>query len=307
MGKTVIFHNKQGLSLKPQKKINQHHLPFTLNPCIGCLFGCSYCYVESSSFRHTVFGKEVVVKTWLPSRLDKELKQYSKLPQHLKRVQINSNCESYLPQVMAKTKQAFGKDIMRQVLEIFQRHWDRGNHWMVHLFTKSHLVVEHLDILKEMRHQVQVEVTIPTLNEESRELMEGSAPSVKRRLKAVEQLSRAGVFVRIMAMPLFRTEEAKEIRRAGFEHGARGFKNKGLHYWEADTIIDVDPIRTKGPEFYVNWDLCVNSGEPVLEQGPKTVKASMPTSKWLEFKEKDMVMENAGYSELNDIDWGYIV
>jgi hypothetical protein len=178
---------------------------------------------------------------------------------------------------------------------------------MVHLFTKSDLVVKHLELIKEMRHQVQVEVTIPTLNEQSSEIMEGRAPSVKRRLKAVEQLSRAGVFVRIMAMPLFRTEEAKAIRKAGFDHGARGFKNKGLHYWGENTVVNIDPIQTKGPEFFVDWGLCVKSGESVVEQGPKTVKAFMPTSKWREFHEKNMVMENEGYSELNDIDWGYIV
>ena len=179
MQKKVIYHNKPGPSLRPQKNINQYNLPFTLNPCIGCLFGCSYCYVQWSSFRHTVFGNEIKVKTWLPQRLDRDLRKYGGLPQHLKRVQINSNCESYVPHVMIKTKQDLGKDIMRQVLEVFQRQWDRGNHWMLHLFTKSHLVLKHLDIIKAMKDQVQLELTITTLDENRRRIVEGCAPSVK--------------------------------------------------------------------------------------------------------------------------------
>jgi hypothetical protein len=209
---------------------------------------------------------------------------------------------------MTRTKREFGQDIMRQILEVFERHWHEGNPWMVHIFTKSHLVVEHLDILADMRHQVQVELTLTTLDEQMRIRYEGHAPSVRRRLKAIERLSRAGIFVRVMGMPLFRREDAERILSVGFEHGAKGFKHKGEHYWGHGTVIDENPIRTKGPEYNVYWDLLRKSGEPVSEKGhPKTVKVPMPTRKWHEFQARDMVVENLGYSELNGIDWGYVV
>jgi hypothetical protein len=244
----------------------------------------------------------------MPNKVDKELLRYQGLPQHLKRVQVNSNCESYLPHVMIKTKQDLGKDIMWQILEVFQRHWDSGNPWMVHLFTKSHFVVKHLDLLAAMRHQVQVELTIPTLHEGMRRKFEGHSPSVKRRLQAVEKLSRAGVFVRVMAMPLFRRQEAERIRKIGFEYGAKGFKDKGFHYWGEGNVLDEDPVRTKGPEYFVDWDLFIKSGEQVLEQGhPRIKRVVMPTPKWREFEEREMAVGDSGYSELNDVDWGYIV
>jgi DNA repair photolyase len=308
MRKRVLYHDKPGPSLRPQKNINPYSLPFTLNPCIGCLFGCSYCYVQWSSFKHTVFGEEVKVKTWLPQGLKKDLRKYEGLPQHLKRVQINSNCEYYVPQVMIKTKRDLGKDIMQQLLENFQHQWDTGNPWMVHIFTKSHLVVRHLGLLTEMKQQVQVELTIPTLDEGMRREFEGSAPSVKRRLKTVEQLSRAGIFVRVMAMPLFRREEAEKIRHIGFEHGARGFQHRGPHYWGGASIVGGKAIKPTGRQYPVFWDLLAKGGEHVLEKGrPKTVTMLMPNHKWRQFEKKDLAVENAGYSELNDIDWGYII
>lgn len=303
-----MYHNKPGPGLRRQKNIGQQNLPFTLNPCIGCLFGCPYCYVQWSSFKNTDFGKEIKVKTWMPHRLDRELRKYQGLPQYLKRVQINTNCESYLPQVMIKTKQDLGKDIMWQILEVFQRHWDRGNPWMVHLFTKSHLVVKHLSLLSEMRHHVQVELSIPTLDEGIRRQFEGHAPSVNRRLRVVERLSREGIFVRVMAMPLFRREEAERIRHIGFEHGARGFQHRGPHFWGGGNVFDGDSTRTMSREYYVFWDLLVKSGEQVLQQDhPRTKRVAMPTPKWRKLEEREMAVGDSGYSELNDVDWGYIV
>ena len=305
MPKKVLYHNKPGLSLRRQKNIGQQNLPFTLNPCIGCLFGCSYCYVQWSSFKNTEFGKEVKVKTWMPQRLNKELRKYQELPQHLKRVHINTNCEGYLPLVMIKTEREFGKDIMRQVLEVFKGHWDQGNFWMLHLFTKSHLVSKHLDLLREMRHHVQVELSIPTLYEAMRREFEGHAPSVKRRLRIIEQLSGAGVFVRVMAMPIFRREEAERIRHVGFDHGARGFQHRGGHFWGGNVFLGGTPQPKPSREYWVFQDLLVKSGEQVREQDLlKTKRVIMPDLKWQKFEDRYMTVQNFGYSDLNDIDWG---
>ena len=101
--KVVIYHDKPGIALTPQKKIDSHNFPFTLNTIIGCHFGCRYCYLQGSPFRfHTKFPSEAKVKLWMADRLDKELTKYKHLPQHLKRVQVNVATEGYLPLVMDK-------------------------------------------------------------------------------------------------------------------------------------------------------------------------------------------------------------
>jgi hypothetical protein len=265
--------------------------------------------VQYSSFKNTEFGKEVKVKTWMPQRLDKELSKYQGLPQHLKRVHINTNCEGYLPEVMFKTKRDFGKDIMRLILEVFKNHWDRGNAWMVHLFTKSHLVVKHVNLLSEMRHHVQVELSIPTLDEIMSREQEGHASSVHRRLKVIERLSREGIFVRLMAMPIFRREDAETIRRIGFDHGARGFQHRGGHFWGGKEFLGDEPKPPPSREYWVFQDLLVKSGEHVREQTGhlRTETVTMPDLKWRKFEDSEVNIQNFGYSELNDIDWGYVI
>ena len=320
--KKVIFQEKGTKALNPQNKIDSHNLPFTLNSSIGCHFGCQYCYIQGYPFnRYAVFGEEVKVKLWLPERLDRELSKYDHLPQHLKRVQINVSTEGYLPAAMIRTKKQHERDIMEEVLEVFRRHWEEGNRWMVHLLTKSHMVRKHIDIIANMRDQVQLELTITTLDEERKKLLEGLAPSVRKRLNMIREFSEAGVFVRIMCMPLMGTmEEGAEVRRVCFEHGARAFKHKGVNYWDEEALLIGQAVKTGGRKDEVDEDLIVKSGEHVLQNGqPKTVTLPMPViikvgtnKRWRsynvgDFEDKVMTVVNSGYSEINGIDWGYIV
>ena len=311
MKKNIIFHDKVGKALTPQKKIDQHNLPFTLNTSIGCHFACSYCFLQKPMFRHSAFGKEVKVKTWIPEKLNKELTTYNWLPQHLKRVQINSATEGYLPDAMIKTKKELGRDIMKEVLEVFESHWNAGNRWMVQLLTKSHMIVKHIDLLANMRHQIQVELTITTLDEQRKKMLEGFAPSVKKRLKVLERLAQAGIFVRVMCMPLIGTEaDGEAVRDVALACGARAFKHKGLNYWDEEGVISGDVKIVKGQQNLVYEDLLLRSGEPVLENGvPKMVEVMMPVSPGNRrtLVPKEMAVSNWGYGELNDVDWGYLI
>jgi len=309
MKKKIIFHDKSGKALTLQKKIDQHNLPFTLNSTIGCLFNCAYCYLQGFPFNlHTDFGKEVKVKTWISERLDFELSKYQNLPQYLKRVQVNVASEGYLPDVMIKTKRELNRDIMAEILETFKRHWDKGNCWMVHLITKSHMVLKHLNIIEDMRNQVQLELTITTLNEERKKILEKYAPSVKRRLDVISRFSDAGIFVRIMCMPLIGTkEEAEELKQVCFDCGARAFKHKGVNYFDEDALLAGEVVSEGSREDEVYEDLLFMSGEPVLENGePMIMTVQMPTPKWNKFEDRDMIIVDTGYTEMNAIDWAYL-
>jgi len=322
MKKNVIFHNDVGDALTQQNKIDQHNLPFTLNASIGCHFGCQYCFIQGYPFsRHAVFGKEVKVKLWIADELDKELYKYQNLPQHLKRVQVNVMTEGYLPSAMIKVKKELNRDIMKEVLDVFRKHWNNGNQWMVHLITKSHMVRKHLDIIAGMRDQVQLEITITTLDEERKKILEGLAPTVKRRLDVVRQFSDVGVFVRIMCMPLIGArEDANIIKSVCFNYGAKAFKHKGVNYWNKDALLNGQTIKDGIRKDEVFEDLLVMGGEPVIEDGkPKTMVVPMPviiragkSKKWKGYQSehlanKVMIMENFGYTELNDINWGYVI
>ncbi len=235
----VILHSRVGKALNPQKNIGVNDFPFTLNTVIGCLFNCRYCYLQNAPFKfHTEFGKEIKIKTWISDKLDKELTKYIDLPQHLKRVQVNQASEGYLPQAINKVEKDLNRDLMKEVLDVFRKHWDNGNKWMVHLMTKSHLIINHIDALTNMKDQVQVEVTITTLDENRARILEGTAPSVKKRLDLIRQLSDRGIFVRVMCMPFIGgKDDALQVRDKCFDFGARAFKHKSMNYWDENEIL----------------------------------------------------------------------
>ena len=302
----IIFHEKPGFALTKQRMNGDYSFPFSLNPTIGCLFGCRYCYLQQFPFnRWTEFGKEVKVKTWMPEKLDRELVKYQELPQHLKRVQVGPACECFLPLVLNKTKRELGRDIMAEILDTFERHWHKGNRWMLHLVTKSHLVVQYLEILSRMNQMVQVEMTLICLDEDMRRQYERHAPSIGKRLRVIQKLAQAGVFVRIMAMPLVcDEEEALELRRVAFDHGAKAFKHKGLNYFDKEDLLNGVVEKKKRRKDVIDMNLLVESGEAVDGQ---TRKVLMPIRRWKGFEVREMPILRSGYSALNEIDWGHLI
>jgi DNA repair photolyase len=42
----IIMHERRGNALTKQKMNDDYEFPFTLNPNIGCLFACNYCFLQ---------------------------------------------------------------------------------------------------------------------------------------------------------------------------------------------------------------------------------------------------------------------
>ncbi len=312
MMKPVIhIQTKPGKALTPQKNIGINDFPFTLNVVIGCLYGCCYCYLQEFPFNlHTDFGKEIKVKAWIPEQLDKDLNKYQDLPQYLKRVQVNQATEGYLPQAVSKVRSELGRDLMKEVLEVFRKQWKAGNKWMVHLVTKSHLILQHRDLIANMKDQVQVEITLTTLDEDRARILEGSAPSVSKRLHTIRELAESGIFVRVMCMPFIGSEdEARELRDTCMTVGAKAFKHKGMNYWDEDEILNGNLIKSGNRRDVIYQHLYVKSGEPKLcfDGNIKQLTVSMPDNKWKNYSLQSMTIVDSGYNECNDIDWKYIV
>jgi len=292
----------------------KENYPFSLNVTIGCLFSCKYCYLQSRFYKsQTKFGHEIRLKAWIPEKLDQELLKYGNLPQHLKRVQVNASTESYLPQAIRAMDEQLGRDLMKEVLEVFRSHWETGNKWMIHLVTKSHMILKHLDLITEMQDQVQIELTITTLDEKRARILEGFAPSVSKRIRLIERFAKRGVFVRVMCMPFIGSEsEAEEVRRVLFDHGAKGFKHKSLNYYDEKEILEGKQVLKNSKRDLIYHKLHIKSGEPFIdESGIKaSVSVLMPDGKkgknYNDLNKKSMTMVDWGYSEMNDIDWKYL-
>jgi len=306
----IEIQEKAGIALTKQKSIDTANFPFTLNTNIGCLTQCNYCYLQQFPFNlHTKFGEEVKIKAWLPERLEIELEKYKDLPQHLKRVQINGATEGYLPQAINYTQKHLGRDLMAEILLVFKNQWSKGNCWMVHLVTKSHLVLNHLDIISDMKNQIQVELTITSLDEQISRNLEGFASSVSKRIDVIEKFAVNDVLVRAMCMPFIgNRSEAELVRKTLIDHVAKAFKHKSMNYWDEASLLRGEKIPAHGKRDIIFDDLLVSSGEMwINEKGVlETVNVSMPDKGWTCFEDKLLTKVNWGYSELNDIDWKYI-
>lgn len=328
----VTLSTSSAKALNVQKHFDQYGFPFTLNPTIGCTFGCKFCFspifvAKIPTGKRQQFFENVRVKMDLPTLLDKELTKYSTLPQHLKRVQINETSDYYLPIVFnALAKE--NRDILREMLEVFQKHDAAGNHWMLHILTKSNLILRHIDILKSMKHMVQIEISFTTPDENVRKQLEFFTIPTESRLNVVESLAKAGLFVRIMAMPFYGDEnDMMQLKNTTFNVGAQAFKNKGLNYYDWDQLITLsyddlinDRIeRVVGRPDTKYLSLMIKSGETL--KVAKIVQVLMPKPKqgneklldWSAITKindrlvlTDINTIDCGYSNISKLNWNYI-
>ncbi len=335
----VILQENSSYALRAQEKLGQYDFPFTLNPILGCFMGCKYCFSPSVVYayqpdRRELFFTNAIVKLDKAEHLDKELTKYSSLPQCMKRVQVNEVSEYYQPQVLSYLKENNHPDLMEKILQVFKKHWDNGNRWMVHILTKSHLVLNHLDIFKDMNEMVQVEISFATHNDKISRSLEFYTPTITKRLEVVEKLSGSGIFVRIMAMPFYgNKKDLLKLKTETFKRGAKAFKNKGLNYYKSwdelkkrmtfDEFLIADLSTGKGRVDAKDESFIIKSGENVMTKNnkysyrtvtvPKMDKNFKATGNWGaitfmddRFENRKMNVIDCGYKSCNDINWGYI-
>jgi DNA repair photolyase len=258
-----------------------------------------------------------------------DLANFANLPQHLKRVQINETSDYYVPQVLNELKKR-NRDVMLEILNVFRQAWGNGNKWMLHILTKSPLILDHIDTLKAMKHMVQVEVSFATGDESLSRSLEYFTPSIKKRLELVESLAKAGLFVRIMAMPFYGDANSlDELKAEAFRHGAKAFKNKGINYYKWTDVLKPQTfeefIRDGIPDDEGRMDKkdesrIVKSGE-FFQVKRKPIKKTvlMPKDEFLKgakwaahtltserLEGKPMKVIDCGYRDCNAVDWGYI-
>ncbi len=320
-----VIYKTSSKALNPQKNFLQYGFPFTLNPTKGCFFGCKYCF-SYLALRKTPseFFQNIEIKENIAQLLDKELGKLQDLPQHLKRVQINEACDPYNPIVFSRMEKT-DKNVMKEILEVFERHWNHGNKWMLHILTKSHVIVKHLEILERMKHMVQIEMSFAHIDEKEIRNLEMFTPSINKRLQTIRIFSDKDIFVRVMAMPFFGdTDDLTKLKETTFASGAKAFKHKELNYFDRSEVISTSYdellqgnlcIRSGKNDFY-NEDFIIRSGEEISKG--QTLEILLPTviskNNWavpsklnerLSLQKSPIV--DMGYSMLNKENWNCII
>jgi DNA repair photolyase len=160
---------------------------YSINPYIGCEYGCTYCYarfMKRYSGHKEKWGEFVDVKINAPALLKLEIKK-----KHVGRVWLSGVCDPYQP--LEKKY-----ELTRECLKILLRH-----NWPITIQTKSSLVLRDIDLIVKFK-EVEVGFTITTDDEKIKNLFEPNSSTIKQRIETLEKIHSKGIVTFAMIAPI---------------------------------------------------------------------------------------------------------
>ena len=198
--------------------VNSPDLSFkwSLNAYQGCEHGCSYCYARPT---HEYWGysagldfeRVIIMKRNAPELLEKALRD----PKwKAEAITISGNTDCYQP---IERKEQLTRKII-EVVHAFNQP--------IAMITKNALILRDIDLLQDMasRDLASVAISLTSLNEDLRRVLEPRTSTGKNRLKVIETLSKAGIPVHVMIAPIIPTlnePEVPALLKAAADAGAR--------------------------------------------------------------------------------------
>jgi DNA repair photolyase len=198
---------------------NSPDIPFrySINPYRGCAHGCAYCYARPT---HEYFdlgaGLDFESKIFVKSRAADLFRDWMARPTYEpETVAFSGVTDCYQP-IERKLK------VTRQCLEVAR---DAGH--PVSVITKNRLVTRDADLLGEMaaKQIARAAISITTLDVALARQLEPRTSSPTGRLRAINELSQAGVPVWVMVAPIIpglNDHEIPKILQSAKEAGAVG-------------------------------------------------------------------------------------
>lgn len=202
----------QYIPVYPKTILNRVESPdigmaWSMNPYQGCEHGCIYCYARNT---HNYWGysagldfeQKVLYKKDAPQLLEQQLKKKNWKPEP---IMLAGNTDCYQP-----AEQTLG--ITREILQVLWKY-----RHPVGIITKNSMVLRDLDLLQPMAENrlLRVSISLTTLDEKLRRLLEPRTASVKARLKTIEVLAAKGIPVNVMMAPIIPGLNDHEILEVG--------------------------------------------------------------------------------------------
>jgi DNA repair photolyase len=178
------------------ERMGSREAPFyALNPYVGCLIGCRFCYAQDTvatlrsllGLRNVPWGSYVDVRQNAHEVLERELSLLE--PLAIKFSPIVSDPYQAIEQRELVT---------RRCLEVLV---SAGERWPVLLLTRSKLILRDLDLLARLP-RAHVGVSLPTSDDEARRHFEPRAASVEDRLEILGALRGRGVRTIAVVQPI---------------------------------------------------------------------------------------------------------
>lgn len=193
-------------------------MEFSMNPYQGCEHGCIYCYARNT---HEYWGysagldfeRIILVKKDAPRLLEDKLKSKR---WKATTIVLSGNTDCYQP-----AEKQF--EITRACLKVFLKYKHP-----VSIITKNGLILRDLDILKELANDnlIAVNISITSLSEKTRRILEPRTVSIKKRLETVRILSENKIPVNAMLAPIIpgiNSHEILNLAKAVSDNGALSF------------------------------------------------------------------------------------
>lgn len=229
------------ITVHPKTIVNKVESPdigfsYSLNPYQGCEHGCIYCYARNSHeywgySAGTDFETKILVKANAVDLLREKFKSKSWRPVP---IMLSGNTDCYQP---IERKLEITRSILALCLKY--RH-------PIGIITKNAMVLRDLDILSELAKLklVKVAISLTSLSDKTRSLLEPRTSAVGVRLNAIRTLSEAGVPTMVMMAPIIPSINSMEIMKLAEKVAENGATD--LAY----TIVRLNGII---PEIFTDW------------------------------------------------------
>jgi DNA repair photolyase len=200
--KICYYNLKSALKIiKPE--VMACNLPLRIDPYLGCEHNCTYCYARAQKTRlkkwnpespkplnTSLFERHIskVLALRKPPKNPTDRALWYKVP-----IRIGTDTDPFQP-CERKLK------ITKRTLEIFN-----AKEYPYIITTKSDMVAEdeYISLLKESPAGVIVQFTIVSLNENLMKKLEPKAPTISKRLAAMEKLRDEGIYLQTRISPIF--------------------------------------------------------------------------------------------------------
>lgn len=184
---------------------------WTLNPYVGCEFGCTFCHARGGRkdlAEWIDFEKRIGVKT---NAVEAFWQDFHAQDFEGRTVVLGNSTE---PWQQAEEKFRVTRAILAAMVKV--------DGLDLRINTRSSLIARDTDLLVPLakKGRVTVAFSIASMEERVNRLMEPHAPSVFRRLAALEALARAGLHVGLVISPIFLGLDEDELGLEALVHRA---------------------------------------------------------------------------------------
>ncbi|HEX5449751.1 MAG TPA: radical SAM protein [Gaiellaceae bacterium] len=251
-------------------------MPFewSLNPYMGCVHRCTFCYVRGFEKRADrpsgeLYGRSIRVKVNIADVLRRELARRSWLGDG---IVIGAATDPYQP--------AEGRyRLTRACLEVLAAVANPFS-----IITRGPLIVRDRDVLAGASRRADVSVTfsIPTLDEDVWRRTEPGTSPPRQRLRALRTLVDAGVRASVGMAPILpglsdRPEQLAEVVRAARDAGACGIWANLLYLRPGTREHFLDSLSRDWPELLPEYERLYAGGAYLKSAEADPVRATVRT------------------------------